>query len=70
MTFLEQDLDNYKKGRLKFPFRNLEKGLEVKPSPFYHFEDLQYLISYLFLVRAFRMKSAGIINTAIRRAMI
>ena len=51
-------------------FRNLEKGLEVKPSPFYHFEDLQYLISYLFLVRAFRMKSAGIINTAIRRAMI
>ena len=29
MTFLEQDLDNYKKGRLKFPFRNLEKGLHT-----------------------------------------
>ena len=27
--YYETDLDNYKKGRLKFPFRNLEKGLHT-----------------------------------------
>ena len=53
------------------PSEIIKKGLGVIPILFILLSFIiRYTDSYLFLVRAFRIKSAGMIKTAIRSATI